>query len=63
MNTVIKNITEADFYLQLQALQSEAHLFKDMGFDDLAEQMEQRIEELSVQLCEGNQTCETRYYS
>lgn len=58
MNTVIKNITEADFYLQLQALQSEAHLFKDMGCDILAKQVEQRIEELSLQ-----KTCEIRPYS
>ncbi len=49
MNTVIKNITEADFYLQLQALQSEAHLFKDMGLDILAKQTENRLEELCVQ--------------
>ncbi len=47
MNILIKNITEADFYLQLQALQGQAHLFEDMGCTHLAKQAEERVSELS----------------
>ncbi len=58
MNTIIKDITEAEFYLQLQALQSEVHLFKDMGFDILAKQAEQRLEELkSFSVKDNHEQC------
>lgn len=46
MQTIVKNTTETEFYLQLQALTAEAAILKELGMDVLARKARQKVKEL-----------------
>lgn len=48
MQTIIKNITEADFCLQLQALTAEVAILKELGMDILAYKAQRKVKELQI---------------
>ncbi|MFV0322674.1 MAG: hypothetical protein ACK5LE_09895 [Alphaproteobacteria bacterium] len=46
MQTIVKNTTETEFCLQLQALSAEAAILEELGMDILARKAQRKVQEL-----------------